>query len=244
MNITPQKKAKNYYYGVKDSNCVYVWGMDFCTIITQETIDKAYRDNHTSKYNRKYYDDKLKEGQGRPGSDCSGMHHDLSGYDTTAQGYYNRCNKKGSFSNMPIHDLCLLFKGSSLENITHTGIYLGDGMCIHLKNSKENCVYEPVDNHKWTAWGYGDFISYDKPLGSKPVLTRLLKIGTKGIDVKLLQDQLTKKGYELGKIDGDFGSKTYSAVKHFQADNNLAVDGIVGKQTAKKLDMIWKGSSY
>ena len=244
MNITPQKQAKQYYINVKDSHCIYVWGMDFCTIITQETIDKAYKDNHTSKYNRKYYDDKLKEGQGKPGSDCSGMHHDLSGYDTNAQGYYNRCTGKGPFSTLPTRSLVLLFKGSSSQNITHTGIYLGNGQCLHLKNSKENCVYEPVDNHNWSAWGYGDFISYDEPLDAKPIITRIIKIGSKGVDVKLLQEQLNNKSYDCGKVDGDFGSKTEKAVKTFQNDNNLKVDGIVNKATAKKLGMLWRGPSY
>lgn len=244
MNIIPQRDAKPYYVGVRDAGTIYCWGFNYPTIITKETINEAYKDYHSSKYDRSYYDKKLREGEGKPGSDCSGMHYGLSGYDTTAQGYYDKCTRKGLFSDMPIHDLCLLFKGSSLTNITHTGIYLGNGQCIHLKNSKENCVYERVDNHNWTAWGYGNFIDYTNPLGSKPIITRTLKMGSKGIDVKLLQDQLIKKGYNPGIVDGDFGNKTYAALKHFQADNNIAVDGIAGKQTVKALGMLWRGGSY
>jgi len=245
-NKFSQKEAKNFYIKVRDDHTVYIWGFDTETIITKETIDKAYRDYHSATYDRAYYDKKLKEGNGKPGSDCSGMHCALSGHDTTAQGYYNEVknDRKGTIDTLPLHSVCLLFRGKSASSIKHTGIYLANGMVIHMKSSKENCVYESVDKHGWTYWAYAPWIDYDTPMNDKPVLTRLLKIGTKGIDVKLLQDQLTKKGYELGKIDGDFGSKTYSAIKHFQADNNLAVDGIVGKQTAKKLDMIWKGSSY
>lgn len=244
MNYTPQKDAKQYYIGVKDSNPVYVWGFDYFTLITKESIEKAYKDYHSSTYDKNYYNNKLKEGEGRPGSDCSGMHHDLSGYDTTAQGYYDKCTSKGQFSTLPIKDLCLLFRGKSSNSIKHTGIYLGNGMCLHMKNSKENCVYERVDNHGWTNWGYGNFIDYSQPLGAKPILTRVLKIKMGGVDVKLLQDQLISKGYDCGNIDGDFGNKTYVAVKHFQADNNIAVDGEVGKQTCKKLGMLWRGPSY
>ena len=239
-NITPQRDARPYYINVKDSHCIYVWGMNFCTIITQETIDKAYRDNHTSKYNRKYYDDKLKEGKGKPGSDCSGMHHDLSGYDTTAQGYYNKCTGKGPFSTLPTHSLVLLFKGSSSQNIIHTGIYLGDGMCIHMKSSKDNCVYESVDKHGWTAYGFADFIDYSKPLDVKPVLTRELRINCKGVDVKLLQERLNTLGFNCGKVDGVFGKNTKTAVINFQHSKKLTEDGIVGKNTAKALDFIWK----
>ena len=239
-NITPQRDARSYYNNVKDSHCIYVWGMNFCTIITQETIDKAYRDNHTSKYDRIYYNDKLKEGDGKPGSDCSGMHYGLSGYDTTAQGYYKRCTTKGPISDLHLHDLCLLFKGSSTENITHTGIYLGDGTCIHCKSSKDNCVYESVDKHGWKWYGLGDFIDYSKPLDVKPVLTRELRINCKGVDAKLLQERLNTLGFNCGKVDGAFGKNTKTAVVNFQKAKNLTADGIVGKNTAKALDFIWK----
>lgn len=261
-NKFSQCEAKNFYIKVRDDHTVYVWGFNTETIITKETIDKAYRDYHSLTYNRAYYDKKLKEGNGKPGSDCSGMHCALSGHDTTAQGYYDEVkdDRKGGIDTLPLRSCILLFKGKYVYEIikdkdgnekkvkklkiNHTGIYLGDCMVIHMKSSKENCVYESVDKHGWTHWAYAPWIDYNTPMNDKPVLTRLLKMGTKGIDVKLLQDQLTKKGYELGKIDGDFGSKTKKAVEHFQADNDLAVDGIVGKQTAKKLDMIWKGSNY
>ena len=244
MNYTPQKEAKKYYIGVKDSNPVYVWGFNYFTLITRETIEKAYKDYHSSTYDRTYYENKLKEGNGRPGSDCSGMHYDLSGYDTTAQGYYDRCTSKGSISKLPISDLCLLFRGKSTDSIKHTGIYLGNSMCLHMKSSKENCVYESVDKHGWTEWGYGDFIDYSSPLDAKPILIRVLKIKMSGTDVKLLQDQLILKGYEPGIIDGDFGSKTENAVKKFQKDNKLPEDGIVGKATCKKLGMLWRGPNY
>ena len=250
MNITPQKEAKPYYVKVRDDGTIYVWNMNYPTIITQDTINKAYRDwyhntnGNVGKYNKAYYDKKLREGQGKPGSDCSGMHYGLSGYDTNAQGYYKRCTTKGPISDLHLHDLCLLFKGSSTENITHTGIYLGNGMVIHLKSSKENCVYESVDKHGWKWYGLGDFIDYSEPLGAKPILTRILKIKMGGIDVKLLQERLNELGYDCGKVDGDYGQKTYSAVKHFQNDNNIAVNGIVAKQTCKKLGMLWRGGSY
>lgn len=240
MNYTPQKDAKKFYVEVRDTGTIYVWGMNTVTIITKETIDKAYRDNKSSTYNRKYYDDKLKEGEGKPGSDCSGMHCALSGYDVTAQGYYERCTRTGSFSTLPTRDLVLLFKGTSTKNIKHTGIYLGNGMCIHMKSSKENCVYEPVDKHNWTYWGYGNFIDYSKKLGAKPTLTRIIKIGSKGVDVKLAQEQLNKKGYNCGKVDGDFGNKTKEATEKFQAANNLTADGIIGEATCKALGMKWK----
>lgn len=242
--MVTQKEAKAHYESVRNRHTVYVWGFNFDTIINKVSIDKAYRDYHSATYDRAYYDKKLKEGQGKPGSDCSGQHYPLSGYDTTAQGYYDKCPERGPIDTLPLHDCVLLFKGKSEKSIKHTGTYYGNGMCEHMKNSKENCVYESVDKHGWTHWGKPSWIDYSEPLGDKPILTRTLKIGYNGIDVKLLQYQLQMKGYDCGIIDGDFGNKTYKAVKIFQNDRNLAVDGIVGKQTAKALGMLWRGPSY
>lgn len=58
-----------------------------------------------------------------------------------------------------------------------------------------------------------------------------LKFGNSGADVTYLQQRLTAKGYGVGAIDGKFGIKTLEAVKAFQAEHNLVVDGIVGAKT-------------
>ena len=236
MNKVSQNEAKKYYNGVKEKGTIYVWGFNYSTIINKQTIDAAYNTYKSKKYDRKYYDDKLKEGEGKPGSDCSGMHYELSGYDNTAQGYYERCTEKGTFNTLPINDLVLVFKGESSKNITHTGVYIGNGMVIHMKSSKENCIYESVDKHGWTHWGKADFIDCNTVLKKvKPVLTRLIKMGVKGVDVKFAQTMLNEKGYDCGKVDGDFGKKTDAAVKKFQAAYKLAADGIIGKKTGKLL---------
>ena len=54
----------------------------------------------------------------------------------------------------------------------------------------------------------------------------------------ILQKQLLKLGYKLPKYgaDGDFGSETKKAVKAFQTDKGLQVDGIVGPKTWAALD--------
>ena len=60
-----------------------------------------------------------------------------------------------------------------------------------------------------------------------------IRKGSKGEYVKLLQTSLISLGYSCGKccVDGDFGSATLSAVKAFQKDHGLVVDGIVGPKT-------------
>ena len=55
--------------------------------------------------------------------------------------------------------------------------------------------------------------------------------------VKWLQERLISFGYSVGKskVDGSFGPDTLKAVKKYQKDYGLKVDGIVGKNTYKKL---------
>ena len=66
-------------------------------------------------------------------------------------------------------------------------------------------------------------------------VVRVLKRGDQGDDVRKLQTALTDAGYELGKIDGDFGIKTQRAVVCFQFEHSLEVDGIAGPQTQAAL---------
>lgn len=65
-------------------------------------------------------------------------------------------------------------------------------------------------------------------------LTRLLKKGCKGSDVKELQKRVG------AKADGIFGNNTKSKVIAFQRANGLYADGIVGKNTAHKLGWLYK----
>ena len=60
--------------------------------------------------------------------------------------------------------------------------------------------------------------------------------------VKILQQALNDyhkkektEGYTPLKISGRFDKETYLAVKEFQKNNGLKVDGIVGRKTAAKL---------
>ena len=64
----------------------------------------------------------------------------------------------------------------------------------------------------------------------------LLKAGAEGSDVRSLQKALTALGYDLGKVDGDFGSATEREVKELQAGAGLTPDGIVGPKTFEALN--------
>ena len=63
----------------------------------------------------------------------------------------------------------------------------------------------------------------------------MLGRGSKGKAVRKVQEMLAKKGFSPGKIDGDFGKATRSAVVNFQKSEGLLADGIVGPKTIKAL---------
>lgn len=63
----------------------------------------------------------------------------------------------------------------------------------------------------------------------------VLKKGSEGDTVKALQRLLKVLGYGISTIDGDFGSETDAAVRKYQGDAKIGVDGVVGEQTWSKL---------
>jgi Putative peptidoglycan binding domain/CHAP domain len=69
-----------------------------------------------------------------------------------------------------------------------------------------------------------------------PTLTRILRQGTKGEDVKALQIVLNAQGFNVGEVDGDFDEQTKNAVIKFQTKAGITIDGEVGPQTWKVLD--------
>lgn len=63
----------------------------------------------------------------------------------------------------------------------------------------------------------------------------LIRQGSRGVYVLILQDNLNTLGYNTGGLDGIFGSRTYTAVRSYQLKVGLAVDGIVGCNTWRSI---------
>jgi putative peptidoglycan binding protein/rare lipoprotein A (RlpA)-like double-psi beta-barrel protein len=78
----------------------------------------------------------------------------------------------------------------------------------------------------------------DKPDGEAPgaeLGERTLTVGSTGPDVRTLQAILAARDYGELEVTGTFDAPTATAVKRFQQEAGLAVDGIVGPRTRPRL---------
>lgn len=71
-------------------------------------------------------------------------------------------------------------------------------------------------------------------LGGRP-LAFLVSAPLSGDDVLTLQERLLELGYDAGRPNGVFGTQTEAALRNFQRDYGLTVDGICGPATVRAL---------
>lgn len=125
------------------------------------------------------------------------------------------------------------------ESIGIKGIGLyetnADGHFTHVDTRDVKSFWYGQNEAKRTTFGGSTPAPDPSPAPApKPSINNdVLSIGDTGEDVRKLQEQLVKLGYNVGSKgpDGDFGSKTYAAVIDFQRKHNLKDDGIVGPLT-------------
>ena len=173
--------------------------------------------------------------------DCRGFTHwllDQVGINIEGSGCTSQWNAKknwtvqGPISEMPKDRVCCVFvqKNSKME---HTGMYLGDGSTVECSSGVQ---YFKTMKSKWTHYAIPAGLYDDTPVPTpdKPTLRR----GDQGPYVTLAQTELINRGYDLGSwgADGKFGAATEKAVRQFQQDWGLSVDGIIGPKTWAMLD--------
>ena len=140
---------------------------------------------------------------------------------------------KGEIDTMPKNTLCCLFvrKGSKME---HTGLGLNEET-IECSSGVQHFTKR---NKKWTHWAVPACVTWSVEPTPQPDKKPTLRRGSTGPYVTLAQTELINKGYSCGNkgADGIFGKDTESAVKRFQQDNGLTVDGVIGERTCAALE--------
>lgn len=164
-----------------------------------------------------------------------------SAQDVSANGMRNACSFKGDIATMPDMLGALVFMDG------HIGVYIGNGEVIEARGTSYGVVKTKLKDRAWKWWGYCPYITYQAELKPTPtpapsatkvsVELPVLKRGMKIAPVKTLQRLLLAFGYSMDGygVDGSYGGATERAVRKFQADKGLAVDGSVGKATWSKL---------
>jgi peptidoglycan hydrolase-like protein with peptidoglycan-binding domain len=139
-------------------------------------------------------------------------------------------------------DLCVdICKRNGIEGLNYTGTSSGN-LTRHNMFTSTSCPGPYLQSK------FPDIEArVNKELNYKPTTTItpnttsiVLSKGSEGEDVEKLQKNLNGLNYNCGTPDGDFGSKTESAVKAFQKAYNLTVDGVAGSKTLGKIDEVVK----
>ena len=98
--------------------------------------------------------------------------------------------------------------------------------CIRMRNHDSEELYE------WVPVGTPVDI-----VGTKPGVDRVLRRGSLGPDVVVLQLKLVKLGYYQERAKGTFGKDTEAALRAFQRDNRLPETGITDEKTLQLLKL-------
>ena len=132
-----------------------------------------------------------------------------------------------------------IYTGNDADGRNHVGIYIGGDKVLEAGGTQKGVILTAITASKWTWWAEMKYVNYGEAPGPEPTPTRpTLRRGSKGEYVTLLQTKLIQLGYDLAPYgaDGKFGAKTENAVRTFQTNAGLSVDGIVGPGTWEALD--------
>lgn len=224
------------------------------TAAKQANLEKNYKADPTGMANYKLSAQYGSKWIGHPVWDCAGLcrwaakQNGLAIHAGSNLIWRNDLTKKGAITKgMQLPVGALVFTGTSENDHPHIGTYTGDDMVTEANGAIKGCIQSELSNTKWKWWGLEKGVDYEFIPGGgtapapdpEPAKTTkpTLRKGNKNVYVKEMQTDLDKLGYNLGicGVDGDFGTATEKALKEFQRDHGLAVDGICGPKTWAEL---------
>lgn len=186
-----------------------------------------------------------------PSSNAGGWLKKVSGYKTGLTpklGAVAIWKRKGTLTNQGHVATVENIKSNRDIETTNSG-WKSSLFYTKIYYKKDNYDFTSNSGHRYIFQGFiycGLEFEEEKSVETKFNLTRLLKKGVSGNDVKELQKELNKNGWRDAKlrvlvVDGIFGNNTLVALKKLQSKRGLVVDGIVGQATARSLGWTYKG---
>ena len=218
----------------------YWWGG--FGLVASESLLKQMKALYPKVYNTSFYSDAPSQ-FGKRVYDCVGL---IKGYrwsetptstpvyvasqDVAVPGLYNQCSKRGNLSSMPDTPGVCVF----MSDMSHVGVYIGEGNVIEARGHAYGVVQTRLEDRGWSLWGKPDWIEYSSSSGDyntpfedlsasdQNVVKSwpILRYGSEGVYVKVIQTLLNYHAQTQLKIDGKFGQKTLAAVTAWQEKKN------------------------
>jgi len=222
------------------NHSIYVWGAqgESRDVISEKWIRKKETSVRNAERAIAYWKKQVALGYGDRlrAYDCSGLgmrfllDKGLEKSDMSSNSMLSRC-KRITKAELRAGDFVFLLDSAGKAH--HIGYVVDDNLnVIEAKGREYGVVKSSLKN--WEAYGRPPYFRDE----SGQLNRRLLYLQTPymtGADVRELQAALMAKGYKVVKVDGVFGPITDKAVRAFQAQMKLAVDGKVGPKTLAAL---------
>lgn len=150
----------------------------------------------------------------------------------------------------------IVVKGVSPREVAKYAESIGI-MGIGLYETSADGYFVHIDTREKKSFWYGQNEAYRSTFGGSTSSTtstetttttttsttyKTLTWGSSGATAKELQNNLNTLGYSCGTADGIYGAKTAEAVRKFQRDKKLSVDGIAGPLTQAAIKSALSGS--
>lgn len=196
--------------------------------------------------------------------DCNGMAEGIyeihTGVNIDSKARYNYaqwCDPKGKGmipAEYRVPGAAVFWSNSNYAADIHHVAYLdrpvdpghpeGDWYLIEAKGVMYGVIQSRLHSRKPDYWGWmTKYYDYSEAADFTPAVPhlgdRILKNGSEGEDVKELQTNLIRLGYDCGKwgVDGEFGDATEMAVRRFQSQHDLIPDGEFGPKSLDAMEI-------
>ncbi len=107
----------------------------------------------------------------------------------------------------------------------------GTALAVTLFQAQAGLTADGLAGSDTLAALYGGAAQTYIPTPTPSPTPSVLQKGAQGDSVKALQQRLKDLGYYQGSVDGDYGGGTEAAIRLFQQQNGLTVDGVSGTAT-------------